>query len=274
MARSDRHRTHAAPRRMSMRFTSRAQAVAELRARLERGSWPRAQMMLLVMLTGGAGFLASFALLASGMASMGLRYALACLVAYACFLALLGIWIHWRRDRDPDDGGGLDAGLDLLDLVDAPGAPGWQGGGGHSGGGGASATFDAPGSSPLQDLSRLASTPKQASGDGGLDFDLDAAAIPVLLALLVLALVLSSLFVVWSAPALFTELLLDGALATGLYRRLRHIETRHWLDTALRKTAGPFVVTAIVLALGGVALQGLVPQADSMGDVLVHLRQR
>lgn len=244
------------PRRT--RFASRAQAVASLRAQLERGSWPRAQMMLLVLLTGGAGFVASFVMLALGVGAMGIRYLLACLAAYACFLAMLGAWIRWQRgERD------FDPGIDLPDGAGhAPGGTGgWGAGGGRSGGAGASARFDAP-------------SPAVSPGDaGGLDLDLDAgdAAIPLLLVLLVLGVLLSSLFVVWTAPALFAELLLDGVLAAGLYRRLHGIDTRHWLQTAVRKTAWPFLLTTAALAAGGFWLQSLAPRAASIGDVLAQL---
>lgn len=241
-----------------LRFTSRAHAVANLRAQLERGSWPRAQMMLLVMLTAASGFIASFLLLALGVASMGVRYLLACLVAYAGFLALLGAWIRWKRgERD------LDPGIDLPDGGGDTHGGSWGPGGGRSGGAGASAHFEAP-------------SPSLASGaatdGGGIDLDLDGldAAIPLVLALLVLGLLLSSLFVVWTAPALFAELLLDGVLAAGLYRRLHGIDTRHWLETAVRKTAWPFALTAALLTAAGFWLQSLAPQAASIGEVLTH----
>lgn len=236
-----------------MRFASRQDAVRQLRERLESGGWPRLQMLLLVALTGGAGFVTSFALLSLGLRHMGLRYLLACCVAYLCFLALLSIWLHWRKGDASD---AADAVGSLPDIGDD-----WGGGGGRSGGGGASANFDAPAPS------------SSASGSGFdlPDLDVDAEAIPILLALVVAGLVLSSLFVVWTAPALFAELLLDGMLAAGLYRRLRHIETRHWLQTALRKTAWPFVLTTGLLTAAGFGLQAVLPQADSIGDALEAL---
>ena len=246
-------------RRPMLRFVSRRDAVAQLRARLERGSFPRLQMMLLVALTGAAGFLASVVLLWSGLSAMGPRYLLACAAAYLCFLALLGVWIRWRRGDHGDFSNLPDFGSDT-------GHGGWHGGGGQSGGGGASASFDAP--SPSAAPTPSLSAPEDAGSGLGDIVDVDAAAIPVVLALLVLALLLSSLFVVWSAPALFAELLLDGVLASGLYRRLKHIETRHWLQTAVRKTAWPFLLTALALGAGGFALQSFAPHADSIGDVL------
>lgn len=263
-------------KRLPLRFASRADAVRQLRARLESGGWPRLQMMLLVMLTGASGFIASFALLALGVEHMGLRYALACGAAYLCFLGLLWIWIRWRKDT----GDAWDAvdGLELADVGPAGrgGGRSFDGGGGSFGGGGASAHFDAP--EAMTSAPVPAATPAAAPSGGStssIDIDLpdmDAEAIPVLLAVLLLGLLLSSLFVVWSAPVLFAELLLDGVLAAGLYRRLRHIETRHWLETALRKTVWPFVLTAAVLAAAGSGMQVLVPHANSIGDVLAQLQ--
>jgi hypothetical protein len=237
-----------------MRFASRKEAVRQLRERLESGGWPRLQMLLLVALTGAAGFVSSFALLLLGLRHMGLRYLLACCVAYVCFLALLSIWLHWRK------GDAADAADSLPDIGD-----GWSGGGGRSGGGGASAGFDASAPSTTGSGLDLPNLP---------DLDVDAEAIPILLAVVVAGLVLSSLFVVWTAPALFAELLLDGVLAAGLYRRLRHIETRHWLQTALRKTAWPFVLTTGLLTAAGFGLQAVLPQADSFGDALQALAYR
>ena len=65
--------------------------------------------------------------------------------------------------------------------------------------------------------------------------------------LFVAALLLSSLWVVYSAPVLFAELLVDGVLAASLYRRLRGLESQHWLETALKRTVWPFVVTCLFL---------------------------
>ena len=52
----------------------RHQLVARLRDRLERQGFPRLQMLLLVSLTGAAGFVASFTLLRLGLTEMWLRY--------------------------------------------------------------------------------------------------------------------------------------------------------------------------------------------------------
>jgi hypothetical protein len=214
-------------------------------------------MALLVGLTGAAGLLASFLLLQAGLQTMWLRYPLALGAAYLVFLALLWLWLR----------------TSALDYVDAPGGLGDAGvapggatlpspiadGGGDFAGGGASASFEAPdtGTNPLSD------------GLGPLA-DADDVAIPLIVVTLAIGLALSSLYVVYAAPVLFAELLLDGALAATLYRRLRGLESRHWIETAVRRTAGPFLLTALFLLLCGAAMQWYAPQAHSLGGVLQH----
>jgi len=67
--------------------------------------------------------------------------------------------------------------------------------------------------------------------------------------------------------------LLDGVLSVSLYRRLRGLETRHWLETALRRTGWPFVLTAMVFSASGWAMTLYAPDARSIGDVVFHARQ-
>ncbi|MFD0739615.1 hypothetical protein ACFQZQ_10025 [Lysobacter koreensis] len=248
---------------------TRYQAIARMRRRLERDGWPRLQMMLLVTITGGAGFVASWALLQLGVGAMWLRYPLALCLAYAAFLLMLWLWLRTRAHDWVDgwDGSGID-------LATSPGTGGsapWGGLGGNSGGGGASSSFDAADSSPADALSG-------PIGDAlGAAADADELAIPmvaVVVAVAVVALLaLSSLFVVWSAPVLFAELLVDGALAAGLYRRLRGIDARHWLESAVRRTWLPFVLTALCVTAAGWGMAKYVPGADSLGDVVAQVQR-
>jgi hypothetical protein len=76
----------------------RREIIQQLRRRLERNSYPRLQMLLLVLLTGFAGFISAAMLLHLGMESMGLRYLLALIAAYAAFLLLLWVWLHSRNE--------------------------------------------------------------------------------------------------------------------------------------------------------------------------------
>jgi hypothetical protein len=66
--------------------------------------------------------------------------------------------------------------------------------------------------------------------------------------------------------------LVDGALSASLYRRMRGLQTRYWLESALRRTALPFAVTALGLALIGYALHVYAPEAHTLAEVLLHFR--
>jgi len=61
-------------------------------------------------------------------------------------------------------------------------------------------------------------------------------------------------------------------LSASLYRRLRELQTRHWSESAVRRTALPFAITALSLAAMGYGLQVYAPQAHTIGEVLQHYR--
>ncbi len=77
---------------------------------------------------------------------------------------------------------------------------------------------------------------------------------------------------VYLAPALFAELLVDGALSASLYRRMRGLQTRHWLESAVRRTVLPFAVTALGLGVIGFGFQAYAPDAHTFGEVVKQTR--
>lgn len=213
----------------------REREISRIRARLLRIGFPRLRMLVLILLTGGTGLLASYLMLRAGLLSMPLRYALALVVAYGVFLLLVRWFV---RHGEPD-------------LPDVP----FSGNGSH--GGGISDTVDAG---------------HAGSGGSWLDaFDAaDEWLLPLLFVIAVVAVTFASLWIIVSAPTLFAELAIDGALSAGLYRRLRKIEKRHWLETAVRRTIGPFAATALALVLFAFAVQHYRPLAHSIGDVFAR----
>ncbi|MHB1237859.1 MAG: hypothetical protein ACYCY7_09895 [Gallionella sp.] len=255
-----------------MRLTfSRLNEIHRMRDRLERDGFPRLQMSLLVTITGAAGFVASFLLLHAGMRAMSLRYLLVCAISYVVFLLLLWLWLRTRAEDYvdvPNISDGLPSHNGCGDL-----SPPFNGNGGDFGGAGANGSFDGAADS-------LSGTPDLGVTDsGGVVGDaLSAAAqaeelaIPLVVLILLVTLILSSLYVIYSAPMLFAELLVDGVLAAGLYRKLRGIENRHWLETAVRRTFWPFLITALVAGAAGWAMEVYAPTAHSIGDVLYHVK--
>src|ERR1700750_205889 len=75
----------------------RKYAVESVRANLVRRTSPRMHMLGLVVVTGGVGFLASFAMLHAGVRSMAVRYPIATCLGYAAFLGLIRLWIRQYR---------------------------------------------------------------------------------------------------------------------------------------------------------------------------------
>lgn len=250
---------------------TRAGRVGSILSALERDHWPRLQMMLIVMLTGLAGLLSSFLMLHAGVMSIGLRYFFAMCSAYIMFLLLLWIWMRTRGSEldvpGPDDAADL---ADLAMELPAPRLPSFSGHGGAFDGGGASGDYlDSDAVAGVADLVDDAGDGigKAVSGVAAAD----DAAIPIAVVLLGLAILFSSLFVVYSAPVLFAELLVDGVLSAGLYNRLRHADRRHWLETALRRTALPFILTAVVVTGAGLWMGHIAPGAHSLGEVLRYV---
>lgn len=227
---------------------TRARAVQRLRAVLLRRRYPRLQMLAIVALTGGVGLLASFGLHAAGLHAMALRYPAAVALAYLAFLGLLSLWLRWSDD-ERDALGELANDLDDLHRR------------------------------TRGDASEALETDTPADGDAPASGVLDALGaadegLPLVLLLLLLALAAALLFalanVVWAAPTLFAELLFDGVLSLGLYRRLRRADARHWLDSAWRRTAWPFALACASSALLGAALQWIAPGATTLAQVLTR----
>ena len=246
----------------STKANTRALAIQRVKDRLARDSFPRIQMALLVTLTGGFGLLASFTMLQFGVESMALRYPLALAFAYVFFLFLIWLWLRTKaQDFFPD----------ITGLIPGPGKPSGlsdvnsAGGGDFAGGAsgaldGSTVPFEEAGSSPL---GAGGETVGSAAGPGEF-------AIPLVAIALAIGIAIASLYVVYIAPVLFAEVLVDGALSYVLFHHLRGQDPQHWLASALRRTVLPFTATAVFLAAVGAAMAAYAPGAKSVGQVIHH----
>lgn len=246
----------------------RSHAILQARRKLEAESYPRLQMTLIAALTGAFGLLSSFLLLRQGVESMVVRYPTAVLLSYLMFLFLIWLWLRTNREdyvdvpdfSSPSSGG---AGPGCGSSVEAV-APIRSGGGGDFGGGGASTSFDGVGS-PVDDGPGLGSDMSDAAGAFA---EADELAIPLLAVVMAVGLAFASLYVIYIAPALLAEVLVDGALSYALYRYVRGDDSEHWLATAVRRTVLPFIATAIFLAAAGAGMAAYAPGARSIGEVV------
>jgi hypothetical protein len=268
------------------RADTRKRLAKRIGLRLRRADWPRIEMSLMVAGTGAAGFVVSFLLLHAGLGIMWLRYVLSVVLAYAAFLGLLRFWLwrHLRRDGRSRASSRSDA-LDLVgDLgIDLGGggsgsADSFSGGGGRFGGGGASGSLDGMQAAIAP---RAVEAPAPAAGGKSgflsgfnLDCDCDEAVVIIALVAVVAGVMIASLWIIITAPTLLGELMVDGLLVSGLYRRMKNVERQSWLHTAFDRTVIPFAVLAVLFGLLGWALQNYAPEARSLGDAWISYRSR
>ena len=248
---------------------NRNNQINKIRSDLERDSFPRLQMCLLVTITGAAGFVASFTLLQVGFTEMWLRYLISFGIAYLMFLLLLWLWLRTRADDYRADNY-----IDIPDFTGhhpSPSSAGnpVSGGGGDFGGAGASAHYDMDSGNILG----VSDSGDVASDALGAAAEAEEFAIPLVVLIFIGVLLMSSFFMIYSAPVLFAELIVDGVLSASLYHRLRGLETNHWLETAIRRTVWPFLLTALIVSASGWAMKVYAPEAHSIGDVVSHSKR-
>lgn len=263
--------------------------VERVRRLLMRRGMPRVLMSLILAATGAAGFLVSFALLHAGVTRMWLRYPFAVLAAYGVFLLLLRVWLHIQRhswtDLLPDDLGFTNADT-ITDVAAHTDAVSSFGGGGDFAGAGAGGTWDGS-ASAASDLTGHANAGVSSGGGvsvssgsgvsgssggggfdlGGLDLDSEGCVFFLLAIALIVAGLLASLYVVYAAPTLLAELLVEGLLLSGLYRGMKKgAQQGDWLRAVVRRTWLPVLLTLTLFAAAGYMLQRAAPRARSIGE--------
>jgi hypothetical protein len=222
---------------------------------------PRLQVSVILLLTGLAGFLTSFLLLHLGISRMWLRYPIAIAVAYCVFLLLLHLWLWLQRGRKLDPP--LDVpGPDLLpDALPRASESLRFGGGGDFGGGGAGGSWEG-GPSSSSGVSA-----DSVSDAVSFDVDLETGWLVVLAIVALIGGLVASFYIIYIAPALLAEIIVDGILMVGLFKRMKRIDRRHWLQGALRQTILPAILVGVLFTVAGYVMQRAVPEAQSIGEV-------
>lgn len=240
--------------------------VNRMRSRLQEGYWPRLHGLLLITLATAAACLVSVVLLWLGAHSMAVRYAVAALCGYLCFVGLIRAWVRWKWSHMDFTGDG-DLGVsDVIANVPIPlpsragPAVGQMFSGGRSGGGGASGSWGS-------------STPSSGSGGGGISLDLDTDDLVWLIVALVAAVAgfAAVAYVIWIAPTLLAEVAVNAAVAGKVYHGMRKRDPRHWTADVRRRTGFAALAIIISAAAAGYALQRIAPDARSIGGVWAHL---
>jgi hypothetical protein len=244
----------------SEKFRSRARAALE--GYFQRRSFPRLMLGLILLVTGLVGGSVSYGLLHAGVHLMWLRYPVSVLAAYAVMLLLVKMWIEIEQRRfNPEDPALREAiqQVDERDLMTGTNA----------------ADRDEAKKTVGGKKQKSGFQPGDLGGCGDLDGCVDVeGCVPLLLVGVVLGLVAVLAITLAGAPVLLAEIFLDAFLIGALARKLRAGVRENWLSTAVRKTWKSAAITAVLLGIGGWALQSIAPGAQSIGQAIHQIFKR
>ncbi|MCA1566539.1 MAG: hypothetical protein LC803_13035 [Acidobacteria bacterium] len=261
----------------------RKQAIERVRRTLLRGGWPRLFVSFLLALTGAAGFLISAVLLRLGVTMMTVRYPLAVILAYCVFLLLLRLWLALRRNTESDSDLLSDIGDSIPHILDPSVSAGSDavastfGGGADFGGAGAGGGWssgapggvsaDMSGGAPGGNFGGSSSVSDYVPDLPDVDLDLDDGCFWIIIPVAaIVGVVVAMFYVVYIAPVFLAEILVDALLLAGLYKRLKGVEPRHWLRSAVRRTLVPALVATALFIAAGYLMGRVAPEAHSIGE--------
>ncbi len=239
-------------------------------ASLHKRYFLRIHMFVILLTATLAGVLATKVMLTFGLQNVSVRYPITVLFAYLVFFGAIKFWLFLMT------GSSSNTGSKILDGTDLPLSSGggseiadFVGGGGNAGGAGASADFG----DALQNTDDATSGVGDALGDavGGVTDDEGGLALVVVLGLLALLLVSvlgTGVFLIWEAPAILSEAAFNTVLAASLMRSTKHINTPDWEGSVFRATWKPFAIVLVFALLAGCAMHRYIPQASSLMDVI------
>ncbi len=269
--------------------------------RLLANFFVRFHMTLILAAVCLSGLSVSKLLLAFGVKWMLARYLIAVCVAYAIFFLLMRLWLWYvglsprtrtamehSKKRDSysiNDGYSFDVGTGS----GGGSNPNWSGfGGGSSGGGGASDSWGeattssnwmatpanpAPSSGGFLNFGSSSSVSSSSGSKGSIfDFDLGDDGCLALIVLLLLAALIFGIFgagayLIYQAPAIFTEVAFQAALASGLIKASKNIDAPNWSGSVFKATCLPFLIVLILTAAFSVAAHRYCPTATKATEV-------
>jgi hypothetical protein len=224
---------------------SRTEAVNWIARYLRQKSQPRLLLFAILVFTGIVGAVSSFLMLHAGLAAMYVRYPIAALIAYLVFLLLLRLWQSHQAHQS-------DLAIQL-------------------------GTEPAVHDTPNIQMEDKKTPPKRSFLDAldAMDFlnifdDAPGLLICLLIAVIVAALALLGL-VLSFAPILLAEVLLDGLLVAGIWKRFKKSGYDNSLGAAFRITRIPALIVTFALFVIGYVFKLVNPSANSIGDVIRSL---
>jgi hypothetical protein len=184
-------------------------------------------------------------MLHAGLTAMYVRHPIAALIAYLVFLLLLRLW-QSRQARQPD------LAVHLKEIAAEPNV--------HN-------TPEVPVDDKKPDSKRSFLDALDAIDFLNVFDDAPGLLMCLLIAVIVGALVLLGL-VLSFAPMLLAEVLLDGLLVAGIWKRFKKSGDDNPLGAAFRITRIPALIAILALFVIGYVLKLVDPSARSIGDVI------
>jgi ABC-type Fe3+ transport system permease subunit len=100
-----------------------------------------------------------------------------------------------------------------------------------------------------------------------VDLDLDDGCFWIIIPVAaIVGVVIAMFYVVYIAPVFLAEILVDALLVAGLYKRLKGVEPRHWLRSAVGRTLLPALVATALFVAAGYLMARVAPEAHSIGE--------
>ncbi len=239
-------------------------------------------MFAILLATTLSGVLFAKIMLLLGVIDFRVRYPLVVIFSYLVFFICIKLWLSWISSVKGSR-------IFVADWIDIPGPsirsgtdsliPPVRGGGGQFSGAGASASYDDPDTIPVNTASLSSPTPTSTGGSsdsigdaisGAADAvgDDSIVAAVIVLVVVVATILISSIFLLYGAPAILAEAAFEGVLAASLIKRTRVISDKAWAGSILKATWKSFAATLLIAFFGGVVLHSFYPEAVSLADIL------
>lgn len=199
-----------------------------------------------------------------GVRSLLFRYPIAVLASYAIFFVLLRIWLYYVSMQDSEEAEDTDGRVgSLARMDDTPDIDLLDSGLGEDAVG---AGIDVIGGGVRHGSQAVSKASKFELGDLK-DGDGEGLVLILLLAVLV-AIFGSSLYLIWEAPTLLTEVAVQMVLATSLRRATKQMSAPDWAGSVLGKTWIPFAIVFALTIIFALAASYYCPTATRMTDVI------
>jgi len=247
---------------------------------LQRKFSLRMHMFAILMATTLSGALFSKILLLIDVADFRIRYPLSVLFAYLVFFLCIKLWIFCISSSRTESSNAFDYfDLPIGRISGGRGNSSIHGGGGQFSGAGASTSFDGQDTAIAEGavLTVADNTSVNSSSDGidkatggttGSLGDNNIIVAAIVLIVLLAAILISAVYVVYSAPAILSEAAFQGVLVASLMKRTRTISDKAWVGSIFKATWKPFAVTLVVAISAGFVLHSYFPNAVKLADIL------